>query len=293
MRASKNRLGSFSTVHVVSSTTLALLAIGLFGLLALHTAKLTRVIRENVTMQVYLHNTVSENQRMHMRQLLSKQDFVLKKHGHPQLVFKNKEEVARLLIQKTTEDFLQVLNENPLRDVYVITIHPAHQNPERLQAIRLALEAIPGVFEVDYMENLAASISKNLIRMGLVLGLVTAILLLVVAVLIHNTLKLAIYSQRFLIKSMTLVGATAAFIRRPFLLRAILMGLLAGIWADLLLMLLLHGANAHIEGLTQLQEPDKVFILLAMVPLLGGCICYLGTYGAISKYLQVSLDDLY
>ena len=289
----KRKLGSFPITNVVFSTMLALLVVGLFGLLLLHTARLTSIIQENVTIQVYLHKDIPENESIRISQLLSKQDFVLKKDGHARLTFLSKEEAAQAFTQETGEDFLQVLNENPLRDAYILSIDPHYQSKEQLQAIKRDIENIGGVFEVDYTENLVASINKNIARAGLVLGVFAIILLLVVIVLINNTIKLATYSQRFLIRSMNLVGATAGFIRRPFLARAILIGLLAGTMADLFLLTLLHYANLQIGPLARLQDPSRIFMLLGFIPLLGVLISLIGTYQAINKYLRIPLDDLY
>ena len=289
----KGKLGSFPITNVVFSTMLALFVVGLFGLMLLHTARLTGIIQENVTIQVYLNKNISENEGIRISQLLSKQDFVLKKEGKAQLVFLTKEEAAQAFTKETGASFLQVLDENPLRDAYIVSIDPKYQDSTHLQAIKRDIEAISGVFEVDYMENLVASINKNIAQVGLVLGVFAIILLLVVIVLINNTIKLATYSQRFLIRSMNLVGATAAFIRRPFLARAILIGLLAGTIANVLLLSLLHYANLHIESLSKLQEPVRIFMLLGFIPVLGVLISFMGTYQAINKYLRISLDDLY
>mgnify|MGYP005842131645 CR=1 FL=1 len=293
MHKSKSKLGSFPTANVIFSTMLALFVVGLFGLLLLHTARLTKIIQENVTIQVYLHKHIAENELIRISQLLSKQDFVLKKQGNAQFNYVSKEEAAQKFTQETGEKFLQVLDENPLRDAYILHVDPKYQDPKNLQAIKQRIEAMHGVFEVVYMENLVTSINKNITRMSIILGIFACILLLVVVVLINNTIKLATYSQRFLIRSMDLVGATAGFIRRPFLARAILIGLLAGTMANVFLLGLLHYANLRLEPLAQLQQPSKVFMLLGFIPILGSLITFIGTYQATNKYLRISLDDLY
>jgi cell division transport system permease protein len=289
----KSKLGSFPTINVLFTTMLALFVIGLFGLLLLHAARLTSIIQENVTIQVYLQKNISESEVIRINQLLSKEGFILKKQGNLQIRFLSKEEAAKAFVQETGEDFLQVLNENPLRDAYIIYVDPQFQSQEVLQSIKQRIESINGVFEVNYMEDLVASIHKNMTRVGIILGGFALILLLVVIVLINNTIRLATYSQRFLIRSMDLVGATASFIRKPFLLRAIVIGLLAGTIANVLLLILLHYANLQIDSLAKLQQPLKVFTLLGLIPILGSLITFLGTYQATNKYLRLSSDDLY
>jgi cell division transport system permease protein len=289
----KSTLGHYPIVNVIFSIMLALLVVGLFGLLMLHAARLTAIIRENVKIQVYLHKNISESDSIRISQLLSKKKFVLKKNGYAQLKFLSKEEAAQEFTKVTGESFLQVLDENPLRDVYVVNIAPIYQGQQQLQAIKRELEAISGIFEVDYIAGFVASINRNITKLGAVLAFFSVILLVVVSVLISNTIKLAVYSQRFLVRSMLLAGATDAFIRRPFLGRAVFMGLIAGTVANILLVLLLYTANQHIDTLVKLQEPIRIFILLGLILVLGIWISFISTYRAINKYLNMALDDLY
>ena len=280
-------------INVVLSTMLALFVVGLFGLLMLHAASLTSLIRDNVTIQVYLHKKTPESESIRISRLLSKKKFVLKKNGHAQLRFISKEEAAQAFIKATGESFSQVLEENPLRDAYLINIAPNYQNKQQLQTIKHEIEAIKGVFEVDYVADFITSINRNMASLGSVLAVFSVILLVAASVLINNTIKLAVYSQRFLVRSMHLVGATAMFIRRPFLSRAVLIGLITGTIANILLILLLHTANRQIEELVRLQEPILIFILLGLILVLGVLVSFMGTYRAINKYLNMSLDDLY
>lgn len=289
----KDQLGSYPIFNVVFSTTLALLIVGLVGLLVLHAARLANFIKENVTIEVYLNKNISESKFLQLSQLLSKQAYVLRKNGYAQLKFVSKEEAAQTFTQETGEDLLQVLDENPLRDVYLVGIAPSYQDPTKLQAIKGELEAMDGVFEVDYVEGFVVSIHRNLVQVGTILAIFAIVLLVVASILINSTIKLAVYSQRFLIRSMNLVGATAAFVRRPFLARALLIGLIAGTAANTLLLLLLYYANKHIEALVKLQEPLFVFALLGLVLVLGVLISCVGAYRATSKYLNMPLDSLY
>ena len=292
-RKRPSQLGSYPVANVVLSAMLALLVVGLFGLLMIHAARLTDTIRENVKINIYLHKNIPESKSIWISQLLSKKKFVLKKNGHAQLSFLSKEDAAQALIKATGENFLQILDENPLRDVYVANIALGYQNKQQLQEIKREIEAIHGVFEADYVAGFITSINRNVTRLGTVLAVFSVILLAVVSVLINNTIKLAVYSQRFLVRSMHLVGATAYFIRKPFLARSIFIGLIAGTIANIVLILLLYAANRQVEALVQLQEPSLIFILLGLVLALGVLISFLSTHRAINKYLNMSLDDLY
>jgi len=175
----------------------------------------------------------------------------------------------------------------------ILKITPDYQSTEKLTQIKSELESIRGVFEVVYLDNLVESINKNLTKIGLVLIGFSAILLLVVVILINNTIKLALFSQRFLIRSMQLVGATAGFIQKPFLMRATLYGLLSAIIASAGLFVLLKYANSKIENLADLQRTDELLILFGSLLLVGMLVGFGSTYRAINKYLKMSLDELY
>ncbi|MEK6478242.1 permease-like cell division protein FtsX [Catalinimonas sp. 4WD22] len=289
----KKKLGSYPYISVVFSITLALFVIGLFGLLILHANSLTRMIRENVSMQIFLNRTVSENEKIQIQKTLAGKEYVAVVEDQPQISFISKEVAAEEFIEDTGEDFTQFLGENPLRDAYVININTEFQDTEALAKVKLDIERMNGVFEVTYVENLVRSINQNLAKVSLVLLGFAVLLVIIVAVLINNTIRLALFSQRFLIRSMQLVGATAGFIQRPFLRRSFMHGVLGGILASILLLFVLQYLNQQIEDIEQLQDPANIFILMGLLLIVGGFIGFLSTYRAISKYLKMSLDELY
>jgi len=289
----KKKLGSYPFISVVFSITLALFVIGLFGLLILHTNKLTEIIKENIEIQVYLDKNVSENQRIQIQQSLAAQEYAASKDGEVQISYISKEQAAEDFIKETGEDFSEFLGENPLRDAYVLKIAPDYHSNEKLKEIKSDIETMTGVFEVVYVESLVDSINKNLTKLSLILLGFAAVLLIAVVILINNTIKLALFSQRFLIRSMQLVGAKAGFIQKPFLMRASLHGAIAGLLASALLFVLMNFANNKIEDLASLQETDKILILFVGLFIIGSLIGFASTYRAIRKYLKMSLDELY
>lgn len=289
----KKKLGSFPYVSVVFSVTLALFVIGLFGLLILHSNKLKNVIRENITIQVYLDKFVTENDKIRIRKLLTQKKYIAKEGNHSLVEFISKEDAAKMFIENTGEDFIEFLGDNPLRDAYTIKIHPSFQKIDSLKKIETELSKIDGVFEIVYVQNLVQAINKNITKISLALAGFTIILLITIVILINNTIKLALFSQRFLIRSMQLVGAKAGFIITPFVKRAAFQGLLSGLLASLLLFGLVSYANSVIEELKQLQTINELLILLAFILVLGMVIGMLSTYKAVKKYLKMSLDELY
>jgi len=289
----KKKLGSYPTLLVVFSITLALVVIGLFGLLLLHAQKLSEVVRENLEVQVYLDRDLPETELLRLQQDLGQQAFVAEHDGRPQIRFVSKEEGARQLLQSTGEDFRQFLGDNPLRDAYVLKIKPGYTDTLHLRQLERRIATQRGVFEVQYPQNLFTSINENLTRVSLVLLGFAAVLVLVVVILINNTIKLALFSQRFLIRSMQLVGATRLFIQQPFLRRATWQGLASGVLAALLLVALLQYAYLEVEPLRLLRDDLRLGLLLLAVIGLGVVIGFFSSARAVHKYLKMSLDELY
>ncbi len=289
----KRKLGSFPYVSVVFSITLALFVIGLFGLLILHSNKLKDSIRENITIQIYLNKFITENDKIRINKLLTQKDYVAKEGDQALVEFISKEEAAEMFVESTGEDFIEFLGDNPLRDAFTIKINPSYQQIDSLKNIETELSKVDSVFEVVYVQNLVQTINKNITKISLVLIGFTILLLITIVVLINNTMKLALFSQRFLIRSMQLVGAKAGFIISPFVKRAGLQGLTAGIIASALLFALLTYTNSVIEELKQLQSANELLLLFGFILILGLVIGMVSTYSAVRKYLRMSLDELY
>ncbi|AIZ64464.1 cell division protein [Hymenobacter sp. DG25B] len=289
----KKKLGNYPHAMVVFSITLALLVIGLFGLLLLHAHKLSEVVKENIEMQVYLERDLPEAQLLRLQQTFSSKPFIAYRNNQPQVRFLSKEEGARQFVEQTGEDFQQFLGDNPLRDAYILKINPEYSDTQHLRQVEQELKAETGVFEVQYVQSLITSINENVRKLSLILLGFAAVLTFVVVVLINNTIKLALFSQRFLIRSMQLVGATSFFIQRPFLRRATWQGFVSGVLAALLLLVLLQYAYLEIDELRLLRDERLLVVLLLILVALGSFIGFISSYRAVRKYLGMSLDELY
>lgn len=289
----KKKLGSYPHTMVVFSITLALLVIGLFGLLLIHAHKLSNLVKENLEMQVYLDRDLPEAQLLRLQQDFSRKPYIAYKDRQPQVRFLSKEEGARQFIEQTGEDFQQFLGDNPLRDAYIIRINSEYADSLNLRRIEQELRAESGVHEVQYVQSLITSINQNVRKLSLVLLGFAVVLTLVVTILINNTIKLALFSQRFLIRSMQLVGATSFFIQRPFLRRATWQGFISGTLAALILLALQQYAYLEVDELRLLLDERLIGALMVFMVLLGCVIGFFSSYRAVRKYLGVSLDDLY
>ena len=289
----KKQLGYFKFGSVLFSTTLSLFIVGLFGVILIQASSLTKMIRENIEIQVFLDKNLPEKQLADLRKNLSARPFVLVNEDSVQLRFISNKEAANTFIKNTGEDFTKFLEDNPLRDSYVFSVAEEFQSSAQLEGIAKELETLPGVFEVSYMTDLVDSINKNLVKVTLVMGGFIVILIITVIMLINNTIRLALFSQRFLIRSMQLVGATRGFIRKPFLVRAFAFGIAAGILASAILFGLLEYTKGNIEGFAMLQNTELLAVLFLCLTVMGGMLSLFSTLRAVNKYLNMSLDELY
>jgi len=292
--AKKRKLGSYPYLSVVFSISIALFIIGLLGLLVLHSQKLTKLIKENIEIQVYLTKSVSKSELTKIRHSLEQADFISKNSdGKPQIQFISKKQAATNFIAETGEDFASFLGENPLRDVFTINISEEYQSEIKMTSIKERLLKQPGIFEVIYVNNLVDIINKNIRNISLILAGFASILIIVVIILINNTIKLALFTQRFLIRSMQLVGATNGFIRRPFMFRSIGHGLLSGLLASAALWGISEYAYTKIDDLILLKDVNHLYILFGILLLLGAFLGLFSSLRSVNKYLKLSLDELY
>ena len=293
MARTKKKVGTYPGGMILFSLTLALFLIGFCGLLAIQSRRLVTFIRENYEMRVFLDKDLNPAKMKTLYRRIAEQPFILKTSGEPQISLVTKDVAAKEFIAETKEDFSKFLGENPLRDSYRIKLNEAYFEEAKLQGVKQDLEQINGVFEVVYQENLVDSINRNITKIYIVMSAFAVALLLIIIVLMNNTIRLALHSQRLLIRSMQLVGATNGFITRPFLGRGIMQGLMAGVIAVILLLISLQIAIRNLPELAAFQEPEKIAMLLAGILGLGVLIGFISTFQAVHRYLGLTLDEIY
>jgi cell division transport system permease protein len=288
----KKKLGGYPAVGVVVSITLALFVVGLFSMLILYSRQLETQVRQNIRMQVYLRSGLTNTQRLQIENKLLRLPYITRQPGD-KLTFVSRDEAAKKFIAETGEDFTRFIGENPLRDAYLITIDPAFHTRDQMEKIKIEIQKMNGVFQVFYVEGLIEAVNDNVTKIGLFLAGLSLVLLVTVALLINNTLRIALFSQRFLIRSMQLVGATKWFIQRPFLFRAAGYGFLGGTVASALLFLLANYAQKRIPDLKVLHVQQEFMMLIVALLLVGAVISVFSSLLSIRKYLKMSLDELY
>ena len=293
MARTKKKVGAYPGGMILFSLTLALFLIGFCGLLAIQSKKLVTYIRENYEVRAFLAKGLSNNKQETLYRTISERPYVLKADGKAQINLVTKDEAAKEFIAETKEDFSKFLGENPLHDSYRIKLNEGYFEEARLQEVKQDLEQINGVFEVVYQENLVDNINRNITKIYAVMSAFALILLIIIVVLMNNTIRLALHSQRMLIRSMQLVGATNGFITRPFLGRGMWQGFLAGIIANGLLLAALQIAIHNLPEVGMFQDTEKLVFLMAGIVGLGVLIGFLSTFQAVNRYLGLTLDELY
>lgn len=293
MARTKKKVGTYPSGMILFSLTLALFLIGFCGLLAIQSKRLVTFIRENYEMRAFLDKGLDEAKFKKLFKAIAERPYILKTAGEPQISLVTKDVAAKEFIAETKEDFSKFLGENPLRDSYRIKLNEEYFEEAKLLGVKEDLEQIDGVFEVVYQENLVDSINRNITKIYIVMSAFAVVLLFIIIVLMNNTIRLALHSQRLLIRSMQLVGATNGFITKPFLGRGIMQGLIAGFIAVVLLLVALKLAIHNLPELESFQEPEKIVMLMAGILGLGVLIGFISTFQAVHRYLGLTLDELY
>lgn len=269
-----------SAVSTIIGISLVLFMLGILGVLILNAQKLAKHVRENLQIQVFLADDLNEAGTLQLRKEIDAEPYTLKTE------YISKEEAAEDLQREIGEDFMAFLGTNPLQAAIDLHVKAEYAVPDSLMHIASALEAHEGVAEVVYSPNLVRQINENVNKIGLVLLGFSALLLLVAIALINNTIRLTIYSKRFIIRSMQLVGATAGFIQRPFVWQGILQGVYAGLIAILLIMGVLYVVRNRIPEFFEINDLPMFIQLFAIVAVLGITIAGLSTLLAVRRYLR-------
>lgn len=274
-------------VSTVISISLVLLMTGLLGLILVHAKNLSNYVKENIVLNIIVNDGAKDVDVFALNRQIEGSPFVLKTQ------YVSKEIAARNLTKDLGEDFVEFLGYNPLLPSIDVYMKADYANNDSITRLTNQLTKNPLVKEVVYQKSLIDMVNQNIKVIGLVLLAFAGILLLIAVALINNTIRLAIYSQRFLIKSMQLVGATKNFIRKPFLNYGIVHGLLAGLIAIILLLATLYFAQQAVPELIILTNWTEFAIVFAGVIGVGILISLLSTYFAVSKFLRLKIFELY
>ena len=274
-------------ISTVISIALVLLMTGLLGLILVHAKNLSNYVKENIVLNIIVNDGAKEVDISALQKQIDSNPYVLKTQ------YVSKELAARNLTKEMGEDFVDFLGYNPLLSSIDVYLKAEYANNQSINTFSNQLNKNPLIKEVIYQKSLIDMVNQNIRGIGLVILAFAFILLIIAIALINNTIRLAIYSQRFLIKSMQLVGATKNFIRGPFMTYGILHGFLAGLIAIILLLGILYLAQQQVPEILLLRNWIEFGFVFAGVIGIGILISGLSTYFAVSKFLRLKIYDLY
>ncbi len=282
----KRRLRS-SYITTVISIALVLFVLGLLGLIILHTKKLSDYVKENIGFSVIMKDNVKEAGILKLQKTLDANPWVKSTE------YITKEQAAKEFQEALGEDFVSFIGYNPLKPSIEVKFKASYANNDSISKIKAKILHNKNVKEVYYQKSLVEAINKNVRKIGIILLGFSALMLIIAIGLINNTIRLAVYSKRFIIRSMKLVGATYGFISSPFVRKGILQGFVAALLAIMLLGVVIYFASKDLPGIVDLHNVDIFAVLFLGVILLGMLITWLSSYFAVRKYIKIKTDKLY
>ena len=284
------RPNSFFNMQFITSsisTTLVLLLLGMVVFFVLSANNLSTYVRENIGISVLVSDDMKEPEALKFQKTLNEKSYV------KESVYISKEQALKEQTEAMGTDPAEFLGYNPFTASIEIKLNAQYANSDSIAWIEKEILTNKKVMEVSYPQNLIDSVNRNIQKVSLFLLGLAALLTLISFALINNTIRLAIYSKRFLIHTMKLVGASWSFIRRPFLVRNVWIGVLAGIMADAILLGMAYMLVKYEPQLIEIITPNALLFVMASVFVFGLAITFFCAYISINKYLRMKASALY
>ena len=276
-----------SYLNSTISITMVLFLIGMLGVVLLNAGRLAKYVRENIGFTLVLKDDVQETEIADLLKSLKTSNFV------KEAEYIDKATAAERLKNELGEDFTGFLGYNPLLSSVDVKLIADYATPEQLVVLEGKFMEFPQIKEVSYQHDMVKIINENVQKIGFILGFFSILLLILFFALINNTIRISIYSQRFIINTMLLVGATDSFIRAPFIRRSIKFGLIGALAANVLLFILMMSYASELTGIISLDDFTIFGFVFASVLFLGVLISYSSTYLAVNKFIRLKFDELY
>jgi cell division transport system permease protein len=274
-------------LSVVISISLVLFFVGILGLFLLNTRNVASYFKEQIVMTVYLKDSAKDIEITQLQKKIQLEPATKKVN------FISKEEAAAQYARDIGEDFLEFLGYNPLLNSVDVYFNAAYVNTVSLTQTQRDLETSDFVDEVVFDQPLVTLLDKNILRISYILMLTTLLFVIIALLLINSSIRLSIYSKRFIIKTMQLVGATKSFIRRPFIWTHLRLGILSSIIAFIGLAIVFLEINKRFPELNMLDQPVELAIVFGGVLSLGIGITGISTFFATQRYLNLKSDAIY
>jgi len=274
----------FSTTLSIS---LVLFLFGILGLLLINANRLTDYVMENLGVTVILKENTREVDILKLQKNLEATPYIKSTR------FVDKQTAADELKKELGEDFVDFLGYNPLLSSMDVKLHARYANPDSLNILEAKFLKFPEVQEVYYQRDLVKQLNSNVQKLSLILLVLSIIMFTIFIALINNTIRLSIYSKRYLINSMQLVGATRSFIRFPFVVKSVLHGIYGAIIACVFLLIIFFTYQSELKDFIDFQDSTTLGILVSSIFLFGIVMTALSTHFAVNKFLRMKFDQLY
>lgn len=284
----KSKISYVNTnITSIISVALVLLLLGMGAILGLFARSATERIRANIGFDVSMSDAASDMQILEVKRQLSSAPYTAS------VKYVSKEEALLAWQQETGEDLMHVLGFNPLTAEFEVHVKPEYAVADSLGAIEMSLSRNPAIESVQIHRDQVEAISDNIRSILTVLGVAAIALLIISFALINNTVRLTVYSRRFLIYTMKLVGATPGFIRRPIVVSNIINGLIAALLASVLLSAGLFYIHKVEGGWSMMFTPAEVWCVYGGLVVVGIVLCCIGAVLASNKYIRLDYDELF
>lgn len=274
-------------LSTVISISLVLLLVGVAGLLAANAKSVSDYFKENMQVSVLMKQDIGEDEAMEYVSELDVLPFI------KSTAFVSREQGTKEMAALLGEDFLNVFEAAPIPVSVDVTLRADYVSSDSLEVVKKVILGSPLVDEVVYQQSLVEKLNTNLKKISVVLGVFILLLLFISFVLINNTVRLSVFSKRFTIHTMKLVGATKSFIRAPFMLQAVFQGLFSALLATLMLVGILFFVRSEFAGLFEVFRLDLLLIVIGVVILAGVLICAASTALVVGRLVSLSKDELY
>ncbi|AEK23630.1 cell division protein FtsX [Capnocytophaga canimorsus] len=276
-----------SYFSVTLSITLVLFLLGLLGFLLLNAQRLANYFKEQVSVSISLKDDAKEADVLHLQKTLSVAEFA------KSVRFVSKEEAAEQFSQEIGEDFLSFIGVNPLQNSIDLSLKAEYAEPGKMEEIAKEIGQNPFVTEVTYDKPLVALIHENVEKISLIILIISGLFTVIAILLINSSIRLSIYSKRFTIKTMQLVGATRGFIRRPFIITNVRLGIYGAVFAMLLLYGCISYLNNSFPEFGLMTDRSITIMVFSSILIIGILITWLSTFFAAQRFLNLNTNDLY
>jgi cell division transport system permease protein len=271
----------------IVGVSLVLFLLGMLGWIVINANRLGENFRENVEVQVYVRENISPKDSATLVQYVAAQPYV------KSWKYLTKDDAKKQFLSDGNSDFSTVLDRNPLPASVNFRIRSEYANPDSLNKIKADLSQNIAVSEVQYNQKLVSNLNDMIRRISFILLGVAVVISILVIILIDNTIRLAMFSNRFLIKTMQMVGATRWFIAKPMDIRALVNGAISGLLAIGGILGVIFISEKYLPEIRALRDYTLLSVLFVVIVLLGICISFISTHRSVVKYLKMKLDDLY